>query len=212
MENKVAVMPVAPLGVNCIFLTNNKKQLVIVDPGGDADRIVDYIDEQQLVPAYIFLTHGHFDHVGAVSDLATRFKIPVYAHAQDSATISNAHIQSRSFGIDIDRVEVTEHFEDGQIIPFGEYEIRVIHTPGHSAGCVCFYIPQLSLLISGDTLFRDGIGRTDFPGSSTKAILHSIQPKLFTLPDETVVIPGHGETTTIGHEAETNLYVIRQGE
>jgi glyoxylase-like metal-dependent hydrolase (beta-lactamase superfamily II) len=117
---------------------------------------------------------------------------------------------SAAYGFELTKINITEYLEDGRLLPFGDCDIRVLHTPGHTAGGVCFYIPQYSVVLTGDTLFSNGIGRTDFPGSSTKAIMHSIQTKLYTLPDETMVIPGHGETTTIGYEAVHNPYVRRE--
>jgi glyoxylase-like metal-dependent hydrolase (beta-lactamase superfamily II) len=210
IDERITVLPVAPLGANCVFVSNDKLQVIIIDPGGDADEIVNYIDKESLTPTQILLTHGHFDHVGAVSELVTRFGITASVHAQDQATLSAAPASSSHFGFETGKVHVTDYLEDGRLIPFSDCEIRVLHTPGHSAGCVCFYIPQYAAVITGDTLFRESVGRTDFPGSSGKAIIHSIQTKLYTLPDETLVIPGHGETTTIGHEAEFNPYVRRQ--
>lgn len=209
MEKNIAVIPVAPLGANCVILTNKKKHAIIIDPGGEAEKIGRFIDEHGLKPVQIFLTHGHFDHIGAANELKLRFDIPVYGHVQDSACLLSAAKTAKAFGESIGTVELDHHFDDGEIIPFGEIDIKVIHTPGHSAGSVCFYIASMGLLVSGDTLFCDGIGRTDFQGSSPKAIEHSIKEKLYKLPDETVVIPGHGETTTIGDEAAHNPYVRR---
>ncbi len=205
---KLNHLPVGPLGVNCILLNDDSNNLMIIDPGGDTDKIACYIDARKFTPHGILFTHGHFDHIGAARDLQTRYCIPISVHKLDESLLAQGPSSASYFGFPGFPVpKADDYLEDGQEIEFGGALIKVLHTPGHTAGSVSFYIPESGTVLTGDTLFREGIGRTDFPGSSSRAIFESIRTKLCTLNDNTVVYPGHGPITTIGHEKEFNPYL-----
>ncbi len=210
----IIAQPVAPLGVNCVFLISSKtRHTAIIDPGGSEILLKSIITNHSLKPQKILLTHGHFDHIGAVDDLC-EYSVPniknpaLMIHREDEEFLRRADQSALKFGLRMEPVHssVTEYLTDGQIIMIDDIEIHVIHTPGHSRGSVCFYLPREGYLISGDTLFEEGIGRTDLPGGSYETLLESIQGKLFALPDNVTVIPGHGDFTTIGHEKTGNPY------
>ena len=205
---KIDILPVAPLGANCVLLSDDSKDLIIVDPGGEIDKITQYIEAGQLIPRMILLTHGHFDHISAAHDLHIKYKAPVSIHKADENLLTRGPDSARYFGLPPFSVpKADSYLEDGQEIAFGDAVIKVLHTPGHSAGSVSFYIPAKNMVLTGDTLFNEGIGRTDFQGSNPHAILDSIRLKLYSLNDNTVVYPGHGPATNIGHEKEYNPYV-----
>lgn len=207
---KIARIPLLPMGANCYVLSNSGSQAVIIDPGGDPSSVVSYMDENKLTPSQVYLTHGHFDHIGGVNALKKRFNIPVYVHRQDSALLSMAPASARYFGIEgIEATAATDYFDTEETIAFGDIDIKIIFTPGHTPGSVCFYVEKMGLVITGDTLFQEGIGRTDLPGGNTKALLFSIFNKLYILPDETSVLSGHGDVSSIGYEATHNPFVRR---
>jgi glyoxylase-like metal-dependent hydrolase (beta-lactamase superfamily II) len=193
-------MPLAPIGANCYLLSDSAGRLTIIDPGGEPERIIAYIDKNKLTPHQIIFTHGHFDHVGAAAELKTRYNIPIFMHEGDEAML--AHSATR-IGI---KVKATHSLKDGQTLDF-EVKIHVIHTPGHSAGGVCLYIPAMKLVFTGDTLFQESIGRSDLPQGDGNTLLRSITNKLYTLDDDTRVLAGHGDESTIGHEKRFNPFV-----
>ncbi len=206
---KLDIMPLGALGANCILLSDNDKRLTIIDPGSESSKIVQYITDGGYEPYQIFLTHGHFDHVCAAGALQDKYHVPVFIHPEEIALVDEAPVINAMHGTskECKAPKIDNYLNDGEIFNFGEVEIKVIHTPGHTPGCVCFYIPQMSVLISGDTLFRESIGRTDLPGGNQEAIEESILTKLYTLPDYTKVYPGHGSNTTIKHEKHFNPFV-----
>jgi hydroxyacylglutathione hydrolase len=203
--------PVAPLGVNCIFLiSNTTRNTFIIDPGGSVPLIRSIILKHELIPEAILLTHGHFDHVGAVDELCDFLEKPpkIMIHKSDEDFCRNADKSAARFGIKMASMtsSITQYLTNEMVIRLDETEIFVIHTPGHSKGSCCFYIPDEKILISGDTLFQEGIGRTDLPGGNYEELINSIHTKLYTLEDRTLVIPGHGDFTTIKDEKEGNPY------
>ena len=201
---KFHLIRVGLMGVNCVILSDEYKEATIIDPGSDYRRIDEYLTAEGLTPLRILCTHGHFDHVGAAFDLKDKYHIPLYIHPSDGDKLKSAVAAAEYYGIrGIKNTSAEEYFEDGD--EFGE--ISVIHTPGHSEGSVSFYLKETGLLLAGDTLFKEGVGRADFPDSNPQALMFSIQQKLYTLPDNTVVIPGHGEFTSIGNEKSHNPYV-----
>lgn len=207
----IKLIVVGPLGVNCALIYDDKKEATIIDPGWEAEKISAVIDREGLTPTQILCTHGHFDHVSAVTDIKEKYSIPMYIHKIDEEWLPKAAASAAYFGFDNIRIASADgYLDDGQIIDANGAEIKVIHTPGHSFGSLSFYLEKYSLLFSGDTLFRNSIGRTDFEGSDYATIEKSILEKLYTLPDETYVIPGHGAATTIGYE-KLNNDAIRQG-
>lgn len=204
---KLEVFTIPPLMENCYILHNNRDALIF-DPGGDFNIIRKFLDDSKLTVVAILLTHGHFDHIGAAAGLQEYTYAPVYAHPGDDDYIKNCAEHAVYFGAPSCRApKVDKHIKDGDKIIFNCAEVKVLHTPGHSLGSVCYYIENEGLLISGDTLFCDSVGRTDLPGGDFETLAVSIREKIYRLPPKTLVYPGHGFGTTIGHEKEFNPLV-----
>ena len=188
--------------VNCSILSENGKAW-IVDPGQEADRITDSLAKRGLEPAAILLTHGHFDHIGAIPGLIERFPdLPVYVHEKDIPMIGHPLNQLPP--------EYTAFAKPRTLADLGKLEnlegLEILETPGHTPGGVCYYFPKDKLLLSGDTLFAGSVGRTDLPGGDMATLMDSLQ-KLTTLPDDTLVIPGHGMHTRIALEKSGNPFL-----
>jgi hydroxyacylglutathione hydrolase len=197
-----------PLETNCYVLIDpTKATCLLVDPGEAGGSLERFLDGERLTVERILLTHGHFDHIAGVSSLRSRRSAPVWIHSSDAAMLTRPESNLSVFlGLDC-RTEPADGFlEDGAVIPFGPADgLRVIHTPGHTPGGVCF--SGEGFVIAGDTLFRGSIGRTDFPGSSERLLLQSIHDGLLVLADDVRVFPGHGESTSIGHERKHNPFL-----
>lgn len=195
---------------NCIIIgCEETKESVVIDPGDEPDRILKSVAENNLNVRQIVQTHAHIDHIGAAKNIIEATGAPLLLHKKDQFLFDNLQTQADMFGLDVDEPDEIDKFigEDDEIT-LGKYKMRVIHTPGHSPGSVCFHLAgEQSILISGDTLFCQSIGRTDLPGGSSEQIIKSIRNKLFKLPDDTVVYPGHGSRTTIGDEKRYNPFV-----
>lgn len=202
---EIKVLQVAPIGTNCYIVSDNGEALII-DPGGDAADIID--QAEGLNVRYILLTHTHYDHIGALSDVAKAFpdaKVAVHSTEKDHLYRPDRNF-SVGFGLDfVYSGSVQIELADGTELPFAGSVIKVIHTPGHTEGCVCFSFGDA--LFSGDTLFRSSVGRTDLPGGDAVALIKNIREKLYTLPGRTVVYPGHEGSTTIAWERTRNPYV-----
>lgn len=200
---------VGVVGTNCFLASNSDtKQTLIIDPGDQAQMLIGYIDQNQLQPVAVLLTHGHFDHCMAAEELASHYGVPVYVHEDEKQTMENPAYNccgmiGRNLAFHADNYF---HGEKDHLSIAG-FEIDVLHTPGHTVGGVCFYIKSENLLFSGDTLFYESVGRTDFPKGSMSQLVRSIQEKLFPLPNDTKVLPGHGEWTTIGNERHNNPFL-----
>ena len=207
--SKLHVEPliVGPLFSNCYIVYDKKvKQGVVIDPGDDAGKILDLIKELDIKIQYILATHGHFDHVGAVAPLCKELKAEFLAHEGDLFFIEDGENSARRWGVDIEQPPKPDRFiEDGDKIKVGEFELEVIHTPGHSPGGVSFFYD--CMLFGGDTLFQGSIGRTDFRKGSFEDLANSIKKRLYSLPDDVVVYTGHGPVTTIGDEKKHNAFV-----
>lgn len=201
-------LEVGPLGVNCFILgCEETREGVIIDAGGDAQRIIAAVTRLNLKIIHLINTHGHFDHIGANRAVMEQFGADLLIHANDSAMLSRAAEVARAYGIPGENSPEADKFlSDGMEITFGKYRMTVLHTPGHTQGGCCLYIETEKKLISGDTLFAESIGRTDLPGGSHEQLLESIRTRLFPLPDDVVVYPGHGPETTIAHEKNHNPY------
>lgn len=204
---KVEGYQVGQIMTNCYLVSNEEtKELVIIDPGDQADLLARKIDESGAKPMAILLTHGHFDHVLAVNELAEQYQIPVYVHENEKKQLHSTAVEffphlGRSGEIRVD------HFISGEpLLKLAGFEIKVLMTPGHTQGGVCYYFEKEGLLFSGDTLFFGSIGRTDFPGGSYKDLIQSVETKLFPLPEDVVVYPGHNNATSIGFEKQNNPF------
>jgi glyoxylase-like metal-dependent hydrolase (beta-lactamase superfamily II) len=185
-----------------IYYDDQAKEACVIDPGGEAERIAARAAEDGLEVKYILLTHGHYDHIGGVSALKAATGAEVLAHEDEVPVLSNTRASYAAHPLEADR-----YLKDGDIITLGSGKLRVIHTPGHTAGSCCYYDPDNNLLFSGDTLFRESVGRHDFPTGDKAKLIDSIKTKLFALPDETWVLPGHNQETTVKNEKLKNPFV-----
>ena len=193
------------LETNC-YLVWSGKAAGVIDPAGPVDQLVGFIDQTGLELKWIINTHGHGDHIGGNGPLQERYGAPILIHAADRPMLLSAAANlSAFFGPGVVSPDAAKTLEDRETVPLGEESLEVLATPGHSPGSICLYKP--GLLFSGDTLFRESIGRTDFPGGDSRVLLAGIRDRLLGLPAETVVLPGHGGPTTIGHEQLNNAFL-----
>lgn len=201
--------PVPPLGCNCSILgDSDTKQAIVVDPGGDAGRILEEVQGLGLTIVGVYHTHAHFDHFLASGEIRHATNAPLGIHEADLELWKILEVQCRMFGVPFVQAPDPDHcLQDEEKVRFGLMEGHAIHTPGHTPGSICFHFPQDQLLLSGDTLFRGGIGRTDLWGGNARAIEESIRERLYSLDESTTVIAGHGPETQIGFEHQYNPYV-----
>ena len=195
---------VSPLESNC-YLAGDEgtKEIFIIDPGGDYKKIKSVIDKDGLKPKAVINTHGHGDHIGAND----KFGLPVWIHSSDTDFLTDPSKNlSGAIGFPFKTKPASRLLKDKDILNIGKYNFEVIHTPGHTPGCIC--LKAADVIFTGDTLFCQGIGRTDFEYGSEKDIVRSIKEKLFTLDDSYVIYPGHGPSSTIGREKNNNPYIL----
>lgn len=203
------ILPVGMLGCNCsVFGDETTREAIVVDPGDEIDEIEGILDRHGLMLKAIVITHAHIDHIGGAARLKQKRGAPVYMNGNDQPLYDHLDMQAAWLGMETpERTEIDTPARDGDRLTLGETEFHIIHTPGHTQGSLCLWIPSEMKLVAGDTLFRESVGRTDLPGGDSRAIVRSIREKLFALPDHTVVIPGHGGATTVAHEKEFNPFV-----
>ena len=205
---KVISMEVGPLSSNCYILyCQHSNKAAVIDPGAEGEQIINLIKRNKLDVRYILLTHGHFDHIGAVKLIKEEFNAPAAIHVEDAGCLNDSSMNlSFYMGMDIGSQGAAEKIlEDGDRLCIGNIELKVLHAPGHSRGSVSFAAPEA--VFTGDALFCGSIGRSDFPGGNYKELIHSITDKLMTLDDNTIVYPGHGPASTIGRERLTNPFI-----
>lgn len=203
---------VGALGCNCtIVACPETRQALVVDPGDEAPRILKALDELGVKAITLLHTHAHFDHVMGTKDVAAKTGAEIALHRDDRWLYENLEMQAGMFGLTARAPAVpTRELAGGDVVTFGREEARVLHTPGHTPGSLCFFVQppgERPLLFSGDTLFAGSIGRTDLWGGSSEQIVKSIRGDIFDLPEETLVIAGHGPDTTVGAEREDNPFV-----
>ncbi|MCR4956429.1 MAG: MBL fold metallo-hydrolase [Lachnospiraceae bacterium] len=188
---------------NCYLAVNeDTKEAVIIDPGAQADYIKEKVLEEGAKPVAILLTHGHFDHTGAVKELREYYGIKAYANEKEKEFLENL-----SMCLSKTQVKVDDYFSDMEVLLLAGFQIQAIWTPGHTPGGTCFYFVKEKVLFSGDSLFQESVGRSDLPGGSMGSLITSIKEKLFLLDDDVVVYPGHMDVTTIGHEKQYNFFI-----
>ena len=190
------------------------RQAVFIDPGDEVDQLLDFIHKEELRVTHLLLTHAHVDHVSGVAEAKRALGAPIYLHKDDLFLYQNAVRTGMMFGLTVEEPPPVDVFYDGEgPIVFGDYQVRVVHTPGHCPGGVCLAIGKTGdkappRLFVGDTLFAGSIGRTDLPGGDYETLLTAITGTLFKFPDESIVYSGHGPETTIGRERKTNPFVL----
>ena len=190
------------------------RQAVFIDPGDEVDQLLAFIAAEQLQVAFILLTHAHVDHVSGVAEAKRALNAPIYLHRDDLPLYQNAVRTGMMFGLTVEEPPPVDRYYEGEgPITFGDYSVRVVHTPGHCPGGVCLAISKTGEvapphLFVGDTLFAGSIGRTDLPGGKYETLLRAITEKLFAFPDQSIVYSGHGPETTIGREKATNPFVL----
>ena len=203
---KIQSLVVGPVAANCYLLSDEGGKGIVIDPGGDAPAILDKIRKEHITVEAILNTHGHSDHIAANDALRDATGAPLYIHAADEHMLTDPRANLSLFmGGNVVSRPAEHHLKEGDILCVGAMAFKVLHTPGHSPGGVCF--AGEGVLFSGDTLFADSIGRTDFPGGSLPQLIGVIKEKLMALPDDTVVYAGHGPSTTIGRERQYNPYL-----
>ncbi len=203
----------SPVQENTYVLYNEQKQAFIIDPGcyftAEEETLLQFITENGLKPVKLLNTHCHLDHVFGNKWVNKQFNLELHLHTFEEKVLAFAPASGQMWGLTFDNYAGPLHFiNDGDIIELGNDKLEVILAPGHSPGSVCFYCKEQNLLIGGDVLFYESIGRTDLPGGDHETLLKSIRERLFVLPDETVVYSGHGPSTTIGHEKRHNPFLV----
>lgn len=210
MKLHYEVITAGKLSTNAVLVWNEQSRLaVLIDPTDDARPAIAAAEAKALDVRRILLTHGHFDHGADAERAMEHFGQALSLHPKDEAIYFDAPLHGRFFGVAIEpRTRAVGPVEGGDRITLEPgFELQVIPVPGHSPGSVAYYLLEQGWLFAGDTLFRDGVGRTDLPGGHTRALVRSIQERLYVLPDETIVVPGHGPPTTIGDERRHNPFV-----
>ncbi|HLX82403.1 MAG TPA: MBL fold metallo-hydrolase [Terriglobales bacterium] len=205
------ILPVGPLQCNCSIIGDETThEAMVIDPGDDIDEVLAILQQHKLQVKQIVITHAHIDHVGGAMKLRAATGAPILLNQDDYELLKLLDVQATWIGVpDPGKVEIEASVGAGDSLQAGSLKANVIHTPGHTEGSVCLYFPAEKLLIAGDTLFARSIGRTDLPGGSFEKIIRSLHDRVLTLPDDTVVIPGHGPRTTIGEEREENPFLKR---
>lgn len=194
-----------PVQTTC-YVVSSQGRAVIVDPAANATKIIQYLGTKKLIPEAILLTHGHFDHIGAVNELAAKYSLPIYAHKsekeyfdQPEVNLSTMTYQPFVLSEDLDY----HWLADGATLTCLDTQVKIFHVPGHTSGSLCYYFVKDRMVFTGDTLFKQSIGRTDFIYGNHQQLVTGIRQKLLTLPDDTLVYPGHGDCTTVADEKET---------
>ena len=204
-----AILPVGMLQCNCsIFGDEKTHEAIVIDPGDNIDGILGVLAKHALKVKAIVITHAHIDHIGGAAKLKAATGAPVHMNANDQEIYDHLDMQASWLNMKTpEKTTVDTEARDGDTLALGEATFHVLHTPGHTQGSISLWIPAENKVIAGDTLFRDGIGRTDLPGGDGRQILRSIHDQLMTLPEEATVVPGHGGNTTIGREKERNPFL-----
>jgi hydroxyacylglutathione hydrolase len=206
------ILRVGPLQCNCSIIGDESSHdAMVIDPGDNIENVLALLRKHNLQVKQIVITHAHIDHVGGAMKLRAATGAPILLNQNDYALVKMLDAQAAWVGMaPPGAVEIDQSISTGDTVKAGGHSASILHTPGHTEGSICLYFPAEKTLIAGDTLFAGSIGRTDLPGGSTQKIIASIQGTLLALPDETVVVPGHGRLTTIGEERESNPFLVKR--
>lgn len=210
MSLKITILPVTAYQQNCSILVCNKtNKAALIDPGGDVQKIYRALEDIGATVEKIFLTHGHIDHVGGAAEISTTLNVPIEGpHKNDQYWIDDLEKYAEMMGFPLVKSFTPDLWlKDGDVVTFGEISLNVIHCPGHTPGHVVFFHAASKIAFVGDVLFQGSIGRTDFPGGDHQTLIDSITNKLWPLGDDVQFVPGHGPTSTFGHERATNPFV-----
>ena len=205
------IFPVGPLQCNCSIVGDETShEAMVIDPGDNISTILAIAEKHKLQIKQIVITHAHIDHIGGAMKLREITGAPIVLNQNDHALLKMLDVQATWIGVpDPGKVEIDRSVTTGETVSAGTHTAQVLHTPGHTEGSICLYFEPQKKLIAGDTLFAGSIGRTDLPGGNMQKIMRSLHGTLMTLPDDTIVVPGHGELTTIGEERESNPFLVR---
>ncbi len=205
------IIPVGPLLCNCSIIGDEAThEAMVIDPGDDVDDVLAIVRKHNLHVKQIVVTHAHIDHVGGAMKLRAATGAPILLNQNDYALLKMLDMQAAWIGVPTPgKVKIDRSVTTGETVSAGSHTASVLHTPGHTEGSICLYFPAEGKLIAGDTLFAGSIGRTDLPGGSMQKIMQSLHETVLALPDETVVVPGHGPLTTIGDERASNPFLVK---
>lgn len=207
---KIKTLPLGPIQANCYLISNSDGECLIIDPGEESDKIRETIQDTHLKPIAVLLTHAHFDHIGALDSIRQHYDIPVYIHKEENLWLRNPELNGSAKYPMFPPVvcNLADHLINVEgLLRVGPFEIEVRHTPGHSPGSVSFVFHDDRFVIVGDTLFKQGIGRTDLPGGNTHQLLTAIEQKLLSLDEDYRIYPGHGPKTTPKAEMDSNPFL-----
>lgn len=206
------IIPVGPLQCNCSIIGDETShEAMVIDPGDDIDDVLALVRKHNLQVKQIVVTHAHIDHVGGAMKLRAATGAPILLNQNDYDLLKIMDVQAAWIGVaDPGKIEINHSVSTGEKVSAGAHTAEILHTPGHTEGSICLYFAAEKKLIAGDTLFAGSIGRTDLPGGSMKKIIHSLHNTVLALPDDTVVVPGHGPLTTIGDERESNPFLVKR--
>jgi hydroxyacylglutathione hydrolase len=205
------ILPVGPLQCNCSIIGDEiSHEAMVIDPGDDVDNVLEIVRRHNLQVKQIVITHAHIDHVGGAMKLRAATGAPILLNQSDLALLKLLDLQATWVGMaSPGEVKIDQSIGPSDTVKSGSLSANVLHTPGHTEGSICLYFAAQKKLIAGDTLFAGSIGRTDLPGGSMQKMMNSLHEKVLALPDETVVVPGHGPLTTIGEERESSPFLVK---
>lgn len=205
---EIITLPLGALNTNCYIVYNEKKDCLIFDPADNSDEIIRTVEAHDLTVKGILLTHSHYDHIGALEEVSKHFNLPVYMSEQESDWLLDPTKNGSIRFIEVITADVERVYVGEGELSIGEFDLKILHTPGHSPGSLSYIFENDMFIISGDVLFNKGVGRTDLYGGNTEAVMHSIKEKLFNLNLEYDVYPGHGMPTTLLEEKYENPNII----